>query len=77
MWNTKRFKPYTAKGITRSKCIRCGEPAKFQWNVCADHNNYRAICAECDIGLNRVALEFMCHPDVDAAIETYKKRMPC
>jgi hypothetical protein len=70
-WKTKRSKPYTELGITRLKCIRCSAPARFQWQICSDGNNYRPICAKCDIALNTVVLKFMGHPDKEKAIEKY------
>lgn len=50
--------PYTARGIKRVKCFRCGGPAVHQWNICAD-GGYRPLCIECDIALNRLVLSFM------------------
>lgn len=61
-WQIIRKKPYTEIGITRLKCIRCGNPAEVQWQICADNNNYRPLCLDCDIALNRVVLRFMRHP---------------
>ena len=50
--------PYTESGIKRAKCFRCGGQAWAQWNICAD-GGYRAICMECDIGLNLLVLRYM------------------
>lgn len=61
-WATKRKEPYTAIGIRRVKCIRCGAPAVHQWNICADGNNFRPVCLDCDIQLNIAVLNFMRHP---------------
>lgn len=57
-WNKTRKKPYTELGIQRLKCIRCGYQARTQWNICADGNNYRPLCYNCDIQLNRMVLKW-------------------
>lgn len=70
-----RLQPYTEIGLRRIKCFRCGAPSKFQWQVCADGNQYRGVCAGCDIGLNRAALEYMRDPDVEAKMMAYECRL--
>ena len=72
-WAVKRKKEYTEKGIKRLACIRCGEPAVYQWQICADGNNYRPLCANCDIELNSTVLEFMKHPEGDKLIIAYRE----
>ena len=67
-----RRKPYTATGITRLSCSRCGAPASTQWNVCADGNLFRPLCLKCDIALNRMVLKWMRDPEADRKIEKYK-----
>ena len=69
-----RKAPYTAIGITRLRCIRCGERARYQWNVCADGNVWRPICDKCDIALNRMVLRFFKFPNWQPLITKYKKR---
>lgn len=66
-----RRKPYTARGIRRVPCFRCGKPARFQWQICADGNLYRPICWACDVALNRVVLEFMGFDRVTERIVRY------
>ena len=66
-----RKEPYTLKGISRLRCVRCGERAQFQWNACADRNLWRPLCAECDIGLNEMALKYVGDPDADEKIGKY------
>jgi hypothetical protein len=61
-WDIKRKQPYTAAGIKRVPCIRCDEPATYQWQICADGNNYRPLCVTCDLALNAWVLTFMRHP---------------
>lgn len=73
-WLTKRKKPYTERGIRRLKCFRCCAPAVHQWSICADGNNFRPVCLDCDIGLNLAALQFMRHPNPGALIAPYIER---
>ena len=69
-----RRKPYTAIGVERLKCARCGRPATHQWSACADGNLWRPICGACDIELNRLVLEFMRDPDTEAKLTRYTMR---
>jgi hypothetical protein len=71
-WATARRKPFTERGILRKACIRCGQPARFQWQICSDGNNWRPLCGPCDVALNAVVLAFMGHPDADAVIAEYR-----
>lgn len=59
-----RKKPYTAIGIKRIPCFRCKAPSVHQWQICADGNQYRGLCLDCDIELNRTVLNFMGDPKV-------------
>ncbi|MBD8556304.1 hypothetical protein IFT84_17490 [Rhizobium sp. CFBP 8762] len=59
-----RLEPYTAAGIKRVPCTRCGsKPGHAQWNVCADkvggRTQYRALCVDCDIGINALAMRYV------------------
>lgn len=69
-----RRKPYSARGIRRVPCSRCGAPSVHQWAACANGNRYVGLCATCDIGLNRVALRFMRVPHADALVAAYARR---
>ncbi len=71
-----RKKPYTAKGIKRVPCFRCGNQSVQQWQICSLDNEYKAVCRECDIKLNRLVLKFMRigAKKVYYLIEKYKKR---
>lgn len=71
----RRRKPYTQIGIRRLACVRCGSIPTQQWNICADGNVYRPICTECDIAINRLVLEFIGDPDVEAKMEAYAERL--
>jgi hypothetical protein len=64
-WERRRAQPFTERGVRRLSCIRCAEPAEFQWQICSDGNNYRPLCASCDVDLNRLVLEWMGHPQAD------------
>lgn len=68
----RRKKPYTASGINRIPCFRCGSPAVHQWSICSDDNVWRAICVKCDIALNKTVLCFMKFEDVTTKIEKYR-----
>jgi hypothetical protein len=67
-----RRKLYTAIGIKRLKCARCGQKAIHQWSVCANDSRQLPICLDCDIALNRLALEFMRIPNVDELMAAYE-----
>lgn len=66
-----RRQPYTARGIGRVPCRRCGAPSFHQWQVCANGNRWLGVCVACDVALNRVALEFMRVPNAEALLATY------
>lgn len=69
-----RRRPYTDAGIRRLPCVRCKRPAAFQWSVCADGNLQRPLCADCDVALNRLVLEWAGDPDVEAKMAAYEAR---
>lgn len=54
-----RIKPYTKRGIGRVPCLKCGKPSTCQWQICCLNNEYKGLCTECDIDLNRLVLEFV------------------
>lgn len=69
-----RRKPYTQKGIKRVPCFKCGQPSSRQWQVCSLDNEYKGLCIECDIKLNRLVLQFFGVPqkEVYCLMETYE-----
>lgn len=69
-----RKRPYTQAEITKSRCI-CGRRAAFQWNCCAIDNRWVALCKDCDIGLNEVALAYFRVPGRQQLIARYRKRV--
>lgn len=68
-----RRQPYTAAGIRRVPCYRCGQPAAHQWQACADGRLYRPLCLECDIALNLLVLTWMGDPDAEAKVAEYAR----
>lgn len=70
-----RRKPYTVIGIGRIPCARCGAPSLHQWTICANGNRYLGVCLDCDIDLNRVALEFMRVPNADVLLAAYIEKV--
>lgn len=69
-----RRQPYTAAGIRRLPCFRCGNPARHQWQVCADGGLFRPICLQCDITLNEITLHWMGDPDAAAKVQAYREK---
>lgn len=72
-----RRKPYTARGIKRCKCMRCGAPAVHQWSACAVNNKHMPLCWRCDIKLNSVALSFVLGKQrAKPFIDRYARKQP-
>ncbi|MEG3086194.1 hypothetical protein [Sphingomonas sp. PB4P5] len=69
-----RSKPYTAIGIKRVPCLRCGAPSEQQWNICS-LPGYHGICTPCDVALNAMVLEFMGLPDAGTRAAEYAERI--
>lgn len=68
-----RMKPYTAIGIRRKNCVRCGARATEQWQICALGRQYVPVCTTCDIILNATVLDFMHWPHITAVMLKYQK----
>jgi hypothetical protein len=70
-------KPYTAAGIGRMPCARwnCLNKAKFQWQICADNNRWRPICADCDVELNEMVLRWIGDPETDVKLDAYREKV--
>ncbi len=68
-------RPYTAIGIRRLRCFRagCDRRAATQWQICSDGRQFRPVCIECDIELNRMVLEWAGFPDAEERIRTYSE----
>ncbi len=69
---TGRRKPYTAIGIRRVPCCRCGTPSQAQWQVCANGNMRLGLCVDCDILLNELALQFIKHKNAKKLMQKYR-----
>lgn len=69
-----RRKPYTARGIRRVPCFRCGAVSEYQWQICADGNQFRGLCTPCDVALNDAVLGFMGDPGRLAKMAAYRAR---
>ena len=54
-----RRKPYTARGIRRVPCVKCGRPSMQQWQICSLDNRWMGVCADCDVKLNAAVLKFL------------------
>jgi hypothetical protein len=54
-----RRKPYTAEGIKRVPCIRCGKPSLHQFQICALGRVWTPLCLGCDVTLNLIVCIFM------------------
>lgn len=70
---SNRRTPYTERGIRRVPCYKCGQPSRYQWQVCADGNVWRGLCAACDIALNRLVLRWFGKPGWQRVIHHYKE----
>jgi hypothetical protein len=54
-------------------CARCGESSHYQWNICADKNRPRGICADCDVKLNAMVMRWMFGRTREADITAYRQ----
>lgn len=70
-----RRKPYTAIGIRRKSCSRCGQPASTQWQICADGRIYRPLCAECDVALNELVMRWVWNDMREEALRKYREKV--
>lgn len=68
-----RTRPYTARGISRVPCARCGKPSRYQWKICADGDQWRGLCHGCDVGLNATVLRFMRDPEQIEKMRRYRE----
>lgn len=70
-----RRKPYTATGIKRKKCTRCGGQGFHDWQICADGRQWRVLCKPCDIELNAMVMRWAFGQEAEPKIEAYRKKM--
>ena len=69
-----RKEPYTAIGISRVPCFRCGKPSMHQWQICSDGRLFRPLCQECDIAMNEMVLKWMGFEDWEEKLNAYVQR---
>lgn len=74
-WVSGRRKPYTERGIRRVPCARCGEPSRFQWQICSDGNRFRGLCVACDVALNEMVTRFVWGDSREAEIASYRAKV--
>lgn len=72
----RRHRPYTANGIRRVRCSvgDCPHPAYATWQLCADGRTFRGICIVHDVALNRMVLEWVQDPEIEAKMAKYLAR---
>jgi hypothetical protein len=72
-----RSKPYTEIGIRRVPCAvsGCVSRAEYQWQCCANSNLWMPLCAEHDVDLNRLVLDWMGHPERDDLMAAYSAKV--
>lgn len=70
-----RTKPYTEIGISRVPCFRCGKSSRQQWQVCSLDNEYKGLCMDCDIKLNRIVLRFFQCSEWRKKAQTYANKL--
>lgn len=69
-----RKAPYTQAEIRQVKC-RCGKRGAFQWNCCANDNRWVAVCVDCDVALNEMALAFFRVPGREFLMARYRRKV--
>lgn len=70
-----RKKPYTEIGISRMPCVRCGDPAHVQWQICADDRLFRPLCLACDIALNEMVIRWVWGDAREDDLKRYREKM--
>ena len=61
--------------ISTEPCARCGNPSQQQWQICADNNQWRGICDECDVGLNTLVMRYVFGDTREDDIVKYREKM--
>jgi len=70
-----RRKPYTEIGVRRKKCVRCGERATYQWQMCSDGNVFRPLCAKCDVELNEMVMRWIWNDSREEDLRLYRENV--
>ncbi len=66
-----RTKPYTAIGIKRVPCARCGKPSHAQRNIGSLGKTFHGICKACDTDLNALVLDWLQYPNRHRLLNDY------
>jgi hypothetical protein len=74
MKSTRR-KPYTARGISRVPCVKCGAPSVHQWRICST-DAWTAVCLPCDIEINSKIARWAFGKDAEPIIARYRNASP-
>lgn len=76
MGEATRRRPYTAIGIRRRPCDRCGaKPGYAGWNICADGGGHRVLCAACDVALNEMVMRWVWGDAREADLSAYREKV--
>jgi hypothetical protein len=70
-----RREPYTATGISRVACVRCGKRARTQFQICADKRLYRPFCTDCDVALNELVMRWIWNDRRETDLDRYREAM--
>ncbi len=78
----KKGKKYTKSGLKRAPCVRCDtdehtheKKANYQVQVDSEPGWYRPLCESCAIAFQRLVLEFLGVPDVDAKLLAFREKL--
>jgi hypothetical protein len=76
MYGPGRRRPYTASGIRRLPCTRCGaKPSYATWQLCADGRLHRPFCKACDIKINAKMMRWVWGDRREADLAAYVKKL--
>ena len=64
-------RPIPLSKLYKSECYVCGDPARFQWNACADGNVWRPLCKACDVAINISVLQVLYPVEWLAKVKAY------
>lgn len=53
-------------------CLRCGKPASYHWQLCADAGVFRPLCQGCDAELQEMVLRWAGDPESAAKVEAHR-----
>jgi hypothetical protein len=70
-----RKEPYTVIGLHRLPCVKCGAPARFQWQICSDNRLFRPLCKKCDVELNEMVMRWAFGDTREEDLAAYRERV--